>query len=445
MAYADDTKAAPAANPAAAASEADKVKALDEMAALGPKAAENIKLIEGGLKDQSPVVRAHATLALGAIGPAAKDSVSALTEMLKDPDAAVRRSALHALKAIHPGPKLMVPLCSKMIEDADPMIRARILNTIAAGGKDSVPGLIAALKGEKACFWSLVVLQDIGPDAGEEAVRAIVDVLKKDKRPEIRLQAVLTLGALGKAGESALPELAKLLNDEHAGIAATFVMGELGQIPKDAEATVRANAKSDNAMLSSTSMWALARVHPEDKAIRIETTEKLAARLKDKDPFVRAAAAKMLVALPPAPEITAQIMQVMQKAMKDADESTIHNALGAFVAFGAPAVPMLTNGLKVHGTHCAEIAYSLGRIGAAAAPATSELAKLVEDKNSRIAQEAIIALGKIGPDAKEAVPALVKALSQAEDRDMNFTAHRPTRWARSAPATRRPKRRWRTS
>ena len=83
-------------------------------------------------------------------------------------------------------------------------------------------------------------------------------------------------GRAGEAAESALPELAKLLNDEHAGIAATFVMGELGQIPKDAEATVRANAKSDDAMLSSTSLWALARVHPEDKEIRIETTEKLA-------------------------------------------------------------------------------------------------------------------------------------------------------------------------
>ena len=63
---------------------------------------------------------------------------------------------------------------------------------------------------------------------------------------------------------------------------------------------------------------------------------------------------------------------------------------------------------------------------AASAPppraATGELAKLVEDKNSRVAHEAIIALGDIGPGAKDAVPALAKALEQPDDRDMNFAA-----------------------
>ena len=44
-----------------------------------------------------------------------------------------------------------------------------------------------------------------------------------------------------------------------------------------------------------------------------------------------------------------------------------------------------------------EIIYTLGRIGPAAAPATEALSKFVEDKNSRVANEAIIALGDIGP------------------------------------------------
>ena len=55
-------------------------------------------------------------------------------------------------------------------------------------------------------------------------------------------------------------------------------------------------------------------------------------------------------------------------------------------------------------------------------PATGELAKLVDDKNSRVAHEAIIALGNIGPGAKDAVPALVKALERADDKDLNFAA-----------------------
>ena len=39
-----------------------------------------------------------------------------------------------------------------------------------------------------------------------------------------------------------------------------------------------------------------------------------------------------------------------------------------------------------------------------------------------MAHEAIIALGDIGPGAKDAVPALTKALDQPDDKDMNFAA-----------------------
>ena len=167
----------------------------------------------------------------------------ALAELIKDPDLAVRRCTFHALKEIHPGPKVMVPLCTKMLADAGPMLRARILNAIADAGKDAVPGLIQALNDPKACLWSLIVLRDIGPNASD-AVPAIVNVLKDDKRRDVRCEAVLTLAALGKAADAALPELGKLAGDEISATPATFAMGELGQIPKDAEAKVRENAKT---------------------------------------------------------------------------------------------------------------------------------------------------------------------------------------------------------
>jgi HEAT repeat protein len=418
-AFADDTKAAPAAasKDAGASADADKLKMLNEYIEQGPKAADKLKDIEAMLKDKSSNVRAHAVLALGAIGPAAKDAAPALAEVFKDPDVSVRRSVIHALRSIRPGPQVMVPLCTTMMENADPTMRARILSTIADGGVESVPGLIAGLKSQKACFWALIILRDIGP-AAKDAVPAIIDTLK-DKRPEIRREAVLTLGAMGDAAKPAVPELAKLLNDQYARIAATFVMGELGEIPKDAEATVRANAKSDDNMLSSTSLWALARVHPEDKELRRETTEKLVERLKDKDGFVRAAAAQALVALPPAPEITGPIFE---KALAGADENTMHMAMGAIAGLGERAVPRLITALQKNEKFRPEILYTLGRIGPAAAPATEEIAKLIEDKNSRVAHEAIIALGNIGPGAKAAVPALINLLKKMRDTDMNYAA-----------------------
>jgi HEAT repeat protein len=396
--------------------EADKVKALDELGARGEKAAEAVKPIEELLKDKSAKVRAHAAHALGEIGAAAKDAVPALAELLKDPDDCVRRCDLQAIHAIHPGPKVMIPLCTKLLEDPDPAIRGRILNAIAECGVEAVPGLIEGLKDDKAAFWALIVLRDIGP-AAKEAIPAITEKLK-DAKPEIRREAVLTLGAFGEAAAPAVPQIAALVGDKHAGCAATFVLGELGQIPKEAEATVRSNVKSDNEMLSTASLWALCRVHPEDKELRRETTEKLVERLKAKEPFARVMAARALAALPPAPEIT---VPIWEKAMKDADEPTMRHAMDALAALGAPAVPRLIDALKYEKFR-GDVVYALGRIGPPAAAATGELAKLVEDKNSRVALEAIIALGNIGPGAKDAVPALVKALQQPVDKDMTFAA-----------------------
>ena len=415
--YADETPvAALVAKDLKSENEAEKIKALDQLGAQGEKAAEAVQPIEALLKDKSPKVRAHAALALGAIGAKAKDSAPALAELLKDADETVRRSALRAIQAIHPGPKVMIPLAVKLLEDPDPAIRGRILNAIAEAGVEAVPGLIEALKVDKAAFWALIVLRDIGP-AAKDAVPAIIEKLK-DKNPEIRREAVLTLGAMGEAAVAAAPQIAALLGDAHVATAATFVLGELGQLSKDAEAKVRANAKSTDELLSTASLWALARVYPEDKELRRETTEKLVERLKAKDAFVRVAAARALAALPPAPEIT---IPIMEKALKDADETTMRHAMDALAALGAGAVPRLTDALK-HEKFRADVVYALGRIGPAAAPATGELAKFVEDKNSRVAHEAIIALGDIGPGAKDAVPALTKALQQADDRDLNFAA-----------------------
>jgi HEAT repeat protein len=398
------------------ADEPARLKAIDDLGARGPQAAEAVASLGELLQDGSAKVRAHAAWCLGAIGDAAKPAVPALAELLKDPDPAVRRQAVRAVQAIHPGPQVVVPLCVKLLEDSDPAIRVRVLSAMAEAGAKAVPALIEALKNDKAAYWACLVLREIGP-AAKDAVPALAEKLK-DPRPEIRREAVLTLGAMNDAATAVIPQIAALLSDSHVRTAATFVLGELGQIPADAEATMRANAKSDDKLLSTTSLWALARVHPEDKDLRRQLTEELIARLKDRDPFVRTAAARALAALPPAPEITAPLWE---KALQGADYATMHHALDALAALGAPAVPRLIDALK-HEKLRAEVVYILGQIGPAAAPATSALVKLIDDKNDRVAHEAVLALGHIGPGAKEAVPGLLKILESGKDENLNFTA-----------------------
>ncbi len=384
--------------------ESARLKAVDQLGVRGPKAAEAVAPLCELLRDASPKVRAHAAWALGEIGVPAKPAVAALAESLKDPDATVRRQAVRAMLSIRPGPQVLVPLCIDLLEDPDPGVRIRVLHAIAEAGPKAVPGLIEALRNDRTAYWACVVLRDIGPGA-KDAVPALADKLH-DPRPEIRREAILALAAMDEAAAPAVPQIAAALPDEHVRAAATYALGRLGRIPADAEAPIRANAAGDDPMLSATSLWALARVYPEDKQLRREATERLIAGLMNSDPFVRVAAARALASLPPAPEITAPIWE---KALDDADEKTVRHALDALAELGPAAAPALIDALE-HEKLRVHIAYVLGRLGPAAAPAAPALAQLLADPNERIVREAALALAEIGPAAKDAVPALIQAV-----------------------------------
>jgi HEAT repeat protein len=360
------------------------------------------------LKNESPAVRAHAACSLGEIGKPAKTAVPALVELLKDTDETVRRQVVKAVMRIRPGPAVTIPLCVRLLEDSDPGVRMRILNAISEAGVEAMPGLIGALGNEKAAYWACLVLRDIGP-AAKDAVPALTEKLQ-DSRPEIRREAILTLAAMDAAAKPAVPQIAAALSDQDTRTAATYALGRIGKIPADAEATIRKNSKDKDKVLATVSLWALAKVNPDDKDLRRDATEQLIARLKDRDPMVRVAAARALSALPPEPEIT---VPLWEKAFQDADETTVMAAMDALAALGPAAVPRLIEGLK-HEKARGSIAYVLGKIGPDAAPASGALAGLVGDKNERVAEEAILALANIGPGAKEAVPSLIEALKEGQ-------------------------------
>jgi HEAT repeat protein len=416
-ARADEASLAALVGKLTSADESVRLQAIDQLGAGGAKSAPAVAPLMERLKDDSAQVRAHAVRALGEIGAPAKPAVADLIELAKDPDETVRRQVVKAVIKIRPGPQVTVPLCVKLLEDADPGVRMRILQAVADAGPKAVPGLIVALKHEKAAYWACLVLREIGPPA-KDAMPALIDELK-NPRPEIRREAILALAAMGDEATAAVEPIAATLGDEYARAAATYALGRIGRIPADAETAIRANGKSDDKMLSTTSLWALARVHPEDTSLRREATEQLLERLKDRDPLVRLAAARALAALPPAPEITAPLWE---KALQGADEKTVLHALDALAALGPPAVPRLVDALQ-HEKLRGQVVYVLGKMGPAAAPATPALAKLIADKDDHVAQEAILALANIGPGAKEAVPALAAALEQGEKPNAHAVAY----------------------
>lgn len=397
--------------------EAVRVQAIDELGARGDKAVEAVAPLTALLKDSSPVVRAHAARSLGEIGEPAKATAPALAELIKDSDETVRRQAVAAIVRINPGPNVLLPLLVQMLEDGDPGVRMRILNAIVNRGEKAVPGLILALKNDKSAYWACLALREIGP-VGKDAVPALVERLK-DKRPEVRREAILTLAVMGDASLPAVDLIAGGLDDEATDDAAIYALARLGKVPASAETRIKKMAKSEDKMLSTAALWALASIHPDDKDVRREVGEQLVSRLKDEDPLIRVAAARALTALPPAPAVMAPIWE---KAFADADETVVDNALNALAQMGAPAVPRLIDALK-HEHVRAHVVYVLGQIGEAAAPATDALAKLVNDKDEDVSYEAVMALAKIGPGAKAAVPVMVKALDGGKSENAGAIAY----------------------
>jgi HEAT repeat protein len=391
--------------------EAAQILAIDELGAHGEQAAGAVAALTPLLKHNSAKVRAHTAHALGAIGPQAKSAAPSLVELLKDPDVTVRRQVVQALMSIRPGPQSTIPLVAQMLKESDPATRVRILRTLVEAGPKAVPTAIEALKQDEGAYWACLVLRDLGP-VGKDAVPALAERLS-DRRPEVRREAALALASMESAAAPATSQLVKVLNDEHAAVAATYALARIGRISGEAEKKIRSNMDSRDPLLSTVSLWAMTMTHPDDKELRVRATEQLIERLKDPNAHVRVAAARGLAALPPAPEITAPIWE---KAMKNADETTLHHALDALARLGAPAVPRLIAGLKQDKLR-PEIAQVLGHMGPVAAPATGALAALIDDPDEETSHAAILALAAIGPAAKEAVPALVEALKQPDRSD----------------------------
>jgi len=66
--------------------EASRIKAIDQLGALGEKGSDALPTLMQLLSDGSAAVRAHAANALGGLGSAAKPAAAALISLAKDND-----------------------------------------------------------------------------------------------------------------------------------------------------------------------------------------------------------------------------------------------------------------------------------------------------------------------------------------------------------------------
>jgi len=390
-----------------------RADAAKSLANLGPEAASAVPALTKALADTEANVRAYAALALGEIGKPAETAVEPLMDMLLDENTQVRRAAFRALRNIDPPREKTRPRLLKVLETGDPAIVTQILHLIAAEGKEVVPRLREALKDETSCYWACVILSDMGSE-GAEAVPELISCLDSEQH-EVRLNALIALGAIGMASEAAEAKAIEILQNEKIdGIryAAVFLVGKIGKKGDDALNGILVDtAKGDEPMLKMLSLWALARLNPDHERLVRHAAENIGQNLKSEDSILRSTAARALAEFDAPPEIVAP---ELVQSLKDADPRVVGNALEALAALGPKVLPAVSRALskKDRRHYAARIIFLMGPDGADAVPALIEALQAggEEPDDLQFRREVLMTLAALGPRAKPAISTLVDAL-----------------------------------
>jgi HEAT repeat protein len=255
-----------------------------------------------------------------------------------------------------------------------------------------------------------VALAEIGPEAA--AAAEPLASLAADGEPEERLQALLTLAAIGEKAAAATPVAIRALEskDNSLRFAAAFALGQMKAA--DADAALRTASGDADPFLAAVASWALARIHPDDGALRQEAVKRLRERLDDDNPKARAAAASGLSDL--AATLDAGDRRALAgefaALLRDPDAATATSGGAALIRLGADAVDTLRGQLADPAVRVAALEI-LAALEAAAAPATDDIIGMLGDADERVRGDAAVTLGAIGSTAAKAVPALQKILA----------------------------------
>ena len=392
-------------------------RAARALGAIGPDAGSAVAGLTAALEDEDPIVRGQSAYALGSIGEAAKPAAPNLVAAVGDENELVRRAALRALHRIKPDREITRPLFLQLLQSADPLTVSAVLHSMAEMGPDAVPALADAMEHEESRYWATLVIQEIGPPA-KSLVPQLKEMVSDDDEPELRMQAILALGAIGEAAKDAAPLIIEQLKSDKynaAKYAAAYVLPELeAKEAKPAlQAAVDANQGAEGDLfLRLVAARGLAKLFPEDQALQTQAVEAIIEGLQSKDQNIRRAAVQSLAETEaPSEEVQPRLIA----AIEAADQELITDVIRTLSGMGAKAVPRVKRGLsnpKLRGY----AAVILGNIGAEAKDAVPELVAALDVEDApEFRREVLFTLAQIGPPSAPAVKKIINILETEDD------------------------------
>jgi HEAT repeat protein len=372
-------------------------------------AADAVDDLVGKLKSKDVETRVDACAALAKLGPAAKNAVAPLINVVnKDSSKLARKAAIEALGAIGPlAGSAASPLLTVFKAEAELRPEAgKALGRI--GGQTAVTGLTVLLPAEKKGndnalrTAAAMALAEFGPDA-KAAVKALHGLLT-EKDAGLKTAAIVALGRIGPATREAIPDLLELLTDGDMAqkLAAIDAVGRIGAESKISVKALTGLLDSPDAQIATLAVEGLARMGKNGTAV-------LAERLKNPDVKQRLLILRALVATKSdARGAVAELLALTA----DENPEVQRLARSALDGLGKGAATDLVKLLKDPAQPDAT------RLRAAAVLAKLEpgkenladLGRLLKDPKVEVRRAAAESLGRLGPDAADALPELVGAM-----------------------------------
>jgi HEAT repeat protein len=356
------------------------------------------------LKSPDACVREEAIRALVNFGHDAPRAVPQIIERLQDPDASPRVRAAIALGVIpiskEDMPKAARALGQRVQEDRHSMVRYYAATTLVALGEDARYGQAGLVQGvsdtatweiRHACVCALRVAgHDASGGPAPLVEHALISALH-DPTYRVRLEAILTIGSLGKPQDRTL-----LLS----------VLQGLKERNTDREPGVR--------------VWAHVAMMVLDE-VTDQSVQSVIKYLKHADPKVRVEAARALGAV--ATKLKAKFSMIepaLIGALQDKEASVlaaVAQALTEMDELSGKARAELLDLLKHPDPAVrAAVAQSFGNAAAKAHPAVPVLAELVQDKEQppAVVMSACWAIGEIGDPSAAAETALTSIVQRKD-------------------------------
>ncbi|MHB8901279.1 MAG: HEAT repeat domain-containing protein [Thermoguttaceae bacterium] len=214
------------------------------------------------------------------------------------------------------------------------------------------------------------------------------------------LAGMLVLGSALRAAEENVTELIQALGstDADSRIDAARKLEALGPAAAPAVPALIGLLDSKDAELQAHAVAALGGIG----SAASPAAKKLASLIRDDDPKVRREAVESLQEIRPGPQV---MLPILAELLKDSDPVLRSRIMAALAEMGAQSMRLLVPALANEDTAyfaCMVIC----EIGPDAKEAVPQLVKLLASENPGLQREAIMALGAIGPDARPAVAPL---------------------------------------